>query len=90
MLTDSARDRAPFGIRKDAQPPRNGAFATMGREVRFAGGLGDEIPSTSMIVATQSLLAGTVVEVSDANSPWKGGQSFIRREAVIAKVNKWE
>lgn len=63
MMADlySTRVSAPLGIRKDAQSPRSGAFAKMGERPIFAGGLGDEIPSTSMIVATQSLLADIIV-----------------------------
>jgi hypothetical protein len=53
----STRVSAPLGIQKDAQPPRNGAFAKMAARPILAGGLGAESPSTSTIVATRSLLA---------------------------------
>ena len=64
--------------------PGNGAFAKTSRKADFARGFGGGTALNKQTVATRSLLAGTVVEVSDANSPWKGGQSCIRREAVIA------
>lgn len=52
---------ATFRHPKDAQPPRFGAFAAMGRRPILPRGLGAESPSTSMIVATQSLLAKLII-----------------------------
>ncbi|MFT9056429.1 MAG: hypothetical protein ABF449_07365 [Ethanoligenens sp.] len=37
----------PFSIRKDAQPPRDGAFAKASRKADFAQGFGGWKPSTS-------------------------------------------
>lgn len=36
----SIRVSIPFGIRKDAQPPQNGAFATMDYRAHYARGVG--------------------------------------------------
>ncbi len=45
----STRDSTPLGIRTDAQPPRNGAFAKMAGWLIFAGGLGAGSPQQARL-----------------------------------------
>ena len=48
----------PFGIRKDAQPPRNGAFATTGCRPILPRGLGAESHQQAASGYPEALLAG--------------------------------
>lgn len=55
------RASAPFSIRTDAQPSRNGAFAKTGRKADFAQGFWGGKPLNKQTVATRSLLAKLII-----------------------------